>query len=782
MVEGPSGTEPRITANRRIGPANCPPATTADLGPDRKPTPLDGPRRRSARRTPTAHRHLGVPTEPGQRYCDGDVNYVSGVTVTPSQCAGSQREVTGINEKRLDIQGMRAVAVLLVVLFHAEIPGFGGGYVGVDVFFVISGFLISTHLLKSLRDHGRVGFGAFYARRARRLLPAAFVVIIATVLAARLLVSPIQFGYVIKDAIAATFYIPNLWFAYNATDYLAEKTPSLLLHYWSLGVEEQFYLLWPVLLAILFRFCTARWTLAIAMSALIVVSFAVCLYSTTYAQPDAFFLLPARVWEFGLGALVALALLDGRQLFAPRIAAALGWVGLLAIIGAAVVFTTKTVYPGSAVAIPVLGAALLIAAGTAPGGPARMLSVRPVTWIGDISYSLYLVHWPVLMLPVAAGAYMEHLPMWARIALAMACVPLAWLLYTYVEIPGQRIGWLTASRPRRTFGVAAAAMATVVVTALTAGMVVQSRLDNGRPAEPIVLSASPAGTGYVPANLVPALAEADNDHPVLYDNGCHRNLSQTDLADCVIGPNHGAPRVVLFGDSHAAQWYPALRPLAESGEVRLEAHTKSGCPAAPPPDIASTSCPTWVENVARRLAADPPALVILGNFGKLYLTDGENRGQRWREALTAAIERLPARSHLVLLADTPSTGTTPSICLARFTDDADYCGLDRTKALDSELRAVERAVAEKYENVSYIDFTELFCNATMCPSVIGDTLVYRDGSHITTEMSRVLSGAFIAAAESYLRPPSTGPTRPRQDILTMFKGSRPAPLRPVGVN
>lgn len=678
---------------------------------------------------------------------------------------------------------MRAVAVVLVVLFHAEIPGFGGGYVGVDVFFVISGFLISTHLLESLRTNGRIGFASFYARRARRLLPAAFVVIVATVLAARLLVSPIQFGYVVKDAMAAAFYMPNLWFAYNATDYLAEKTPSLFLHYWSLGVEEQFYLLWPVLLAILFRFFKARWTIAIAMSAIIVGSFAICQYSTTHAQPDAFFLLPARVWEFGLGALVALALLDGRKLFSPRIAAVLGWLGLAAIIGAGMVFTIKTVYPGSAVAIPVLGAALLIVAGTAPGGPAALLSVRPATWIGDVSYSLYLVHWPVLMLPVAAGAYMEHLPMWACSALALACVPLAWLLYTYVEIPGQRLSWLTTARPRRTFGVAVGAMATVVVTAVTAGLVVHPRLDHGYPAQPIVLSASPAGTGYVPTNLVPTLAEADNDRPVLYDSGCHRNLSQTELADCAIGSDPSAPRVVLFGDSHAAQWYPALRPLAESGEVRLESHTKSGCPAAPPANIASTSCPVWVENVAGKLAADPPALVILGNFSKLYFTDEDNRGQLWREALISAIERLPGQSHLVLMADTPSTGTTPSICLSRFVDDAGYCALDRTEALDSELRAVERSVAEQYENVSYVDFTELFCNATMCPSVIGDTLVYRDGSHITTEMSRALSGAFIAAAQSYLRPPTaTGPMPPGQDILTMFKSTRPAPLRPVGIN
>lgn len=684
-----------------------------------------------------------------------------------------------MRQKRLDIQGMRAVAVVLVVLFHAEIPGFGGGYVGVDVFFVISGFLISTHLLEALRNRGRIGFGAFYARRARRLLPAAFVVILATVLAARLLVSPIQFGLVVKDAIAATFYMPNLWFAYNATDYLAEKTPSLFLHYWSLGVEEQFYLLWPVLLAVLFRFCKARWSMAIAMSAIIVVSFAVCQHLTVTKQPDAFFLLPARVWEFGLGALVALALLDGRRLFPARVAAALGWLGLGAILGAGMVFTIGTVYPGSAVAIPVLGTALLIAAGNAPGGPAALLSVRPMTWIGDISYSLYLVHWPVLMLPVAAGAYMDHLPMWGRIALALACVPLAWLLYTFVEVPGQRLAWLTTAGPRRTLGAAAGAMATVVVTALAAGLLIQPKLDTGTHADPAVLAASPAGTGYVPNNLTPTLTEVDDDQPALYTNGCQRDLGETAVADCVIGANPSAPRVVLFGDSHAAQWYPALRPLAESGTIRLESHTKSGCPAAPPSSLPYASCPTWVDAVSARLRADPPELVLLGNFGRRYLADQDDRGRLWRDALTTAIGRLPAGSHLVLLADTPSTGVTPSICLARFSDDANYCALARSEALDAELRAVERGVAEQYDNVSYLDFTEMFCNPTVCPTIIGNTLVYRDGSHITTGFARALSGAFGAAVQGYVQPRAVSGPEPSQDILTVLKAPRPVPVKTV---
>ncbi len=199
---------------------------------------------------------------------------------------------------------MRAVAVALVVLFHAGgiPPGFGGGYVGVDVFFVISGFLISTHLLESLQNGGRIGYAGFYARRARRLLPAAFLVIVATLIAATIVVSPVQFGYVVKDAVAAALYVPNLLFAYNATDYLAEKTPSLFLHYWSLGVEEQFYLVWPVLLAFVFGRFALRWRFGFTLAGLTGASFLLCVWLTGFSQANAFFLLPARMWEFGLGA------------------------------------------------------------------------------------------------------------------------------------------------------------------------------------------------------------------------------------------------------------------------------------------------------------------------------------------------------------------------------------------------------------------------------------------------------------------------------------------------
>lgn len=653
----------------------------------------------------------------------------------------------GRRSKRLDIQGMRAVAVALVLLFHAEIPGFGGGYVGVDVFFVISGFLISTHLLEGLQRGGHIGYGAFYARRARRLLPAAFLVIVATLVASTVLVSPVQFRYVVKDAVAAALYIPNLLFAYNATDYLAEKTPSLFLHYWSLGVEEQFYLVWPVLLALVFGRFALGWRFGVTLAALTGVSFALCVWLTGFSQANAFFMLPARMWEFGLGALVAFGVLRRGRILPTSIAPLAGWLGLGAIVGTGVLFSTTTEYPGYAVVVPVAGAALLIAAGPVARGPAALLSVRPLTWLGDISYSLYLVHWPILMLPVAATGYMHSLPLWLRVVAATACVPLAWLLYRYVEQPGQRAVWLTGARSRRTFAVAAAGMAAIVVAGATASVAINPPLSVAKPFAHTSLSLKPAGTPYVPDNLNPGLDTAESDQPVVYTNGCHRSQWSTDAAGCLTGTDPAAPLVVLFGDSHATQWYPALAALAERGVIRLDSHTKSACPAVPIAIAHYAACAAWRSAVIDRLAGAKPDLILLAGYPRNYLSRSDDPAGDWGSALATLLDHLPKASRVGIFADTPSIGVTPSICLGRFVDDAPRCALPRAVALDRRIRETERELAAG-RPAAYLDYADYLCNDRTCPAIIGDTLVYRDGSHLTARMSAELAplvGADVTA-------------------------------------
>ncbi|MHA7663995.1 acyltransferase family protein [Mycolicibacterium sp. HS_4_1] len=631
----------------------------------------------------------------------------------------------------------------LVVLFHADVPGVGGGYVGVDVFFVISGFLISSHLLGELRDRGHIRYGAFYARRVRRLLPAALTVIVATVAAAACWVSPLQFGHVVKDAVAATFYVPNVVFAYRATDYLADKTPSLFMHYWSLGVEEQFYLLWPVLLVWLFGLCKQRTRRVAAIAGIVAVSFALCVWLTGFSQPNAFFILFPRMWEFGLGTLVAFALLNRERVFGDRVGAIAGWTGLAAIVGSGMLFSTATDYPGYAVAIPVAGTALLIAAGPVRRGPGALLSLRPCAWIGDISYSLYLVHWPVLVLPVAATGYQQTSPMWLRVAIVAACVSLAWLLYTYVEQPGQRLEWLNSARPRRTLTATVGAMVAVSAVVLAVAVAHHPALDAGRTAAQAALSLKPAGTPYVPNNLHPRLSAAESAQPVIYANHCHRDEWSTDPVGCVSGTNPSAPVVVLFGDSHAAQWYPALSKLAEQGLIRLDNRTKSHCPSAEIHAAHYSRCDRWREAVLASLAVSKPALIVLGGWGTSYVRDDADPTAHWRKALADTLERLPSPSRVAVLADTPATGVPPSYCLSLFLTDTQRCALPRTTALDDRVRRAEQELAAAGA-FTYLDYDDYLCNDSICPGILGDTLVYRDGHHMTTDISVELAPLIAA--------------------------------------
>ena len=651
-----------------------------------------------------------------------------------------------MRRQRGDIQGLRAVAVALVVLFHAGIPGFDGGYVGVDVFFVISGFLITTNLLEGLERTGRIGFAEFYARRARRLLPAALTVVALTVVAAAIWTSPLQLSYVFKEAIAATFYIPNILFAVRSTDYLGEKTPSLFLHYWSLGVEEQFYLVWPILLLFLFRFIKPRRRLIAAVVVLVLVSFAGCVWLTGVSQPYAFFLLPARAWEFGVGALCALALLHERSPVPPRLAAATGWIGLAGIAAGGTVLTHATTYPGYAVAIPVVGTALVIVgnATPTPTGPTALLSTRPFTYVGDISYSLYLIHWPALELPEAARGYMQPLPMWASALIALLCVPAAGLMYTFIEQPGRRARWLVNRRPRRTLAATAAGMALVtVLTAASSVVASRSQLDAGKAASATKIGPDPVGTTFVPNNLVPSLRNASSDNPAVYSNGCHRGYPSADASGCQFGDNRDAPLVALLGDSHAAQWFEPLHRLANEGRIRLDSNTKSACPAAIVKQKAYSECDIWRQAVIQRLAKDPPDVILLGNYATYYTSPAAYPEDDWRRAMLSTLVQLPSQSHVGIFADTPSTGVTPSMCLATFLDRADQCDLPREQALNSDARAAEESVVQG-ERVGYLDFTEFFCNEQNCPSIIGNTLVYRDGSHITATYSTELADEIMA--------------------------------------
>jgi len=695
---------------------------------------------------------------------------------------------------RPDLEGLRAIAVCLVLLYHAAVPGFGGGYVGVDVFFVLSGFLITGLLLRELEATGRISLSAFYARRLRRLLPAVALLILVTVVASVAVLSPLRAGDVAADGVAAALYASNLRFAAQATDYLqSELAPSPLLHLWSLGVEEQFYLFWPALLLLVAgarpRHPEARRDAVrrVGLLAMLVVigSFALSLWLTTASAPWAFFSLPSRAWELGIGSLLAVGAV--RLAALPRsLAAAAGWLGLLMIGAAGLVIDTSTPFPGVAALLPTIGTALAMLPGMtgARVGPARLLGWGLARFMGRISYSLYLWHWPILVLPTAMAGETLALPV--RVGLMLAAIPIAYASQRWLEDPIRR-GRLVGIVPRRNLVLAGALSITVATTSLGLGFVTTQRLaaatgaggsgasDVPLPAlgglatsEPTGGSTEPAPGptaepslppppgGPVPADLIPSLTAARDDLPSIYSDGCHLSQPATEIEECAFGDVASDTTVVLVGDSHAAQWFPALERLATERSWRLVSLTKSGCTPAwltvwnTNLKRAYTECDAWHEAVLARVASERPDLVIVatshpypsaGNGVELPPDDGAALAA----GLASTLERLaPLAGAVALIADTPKFDFDPPECLAGHLDDVLACTRPRGEMLDESWLAIEAAIAATH-GATIVDPTGWACPTDPCPSVVGRYLVYHDRHHLSTPYVTALRDRLAAA-------------------------------------
>ncbi|MEU4241638.1 acyltransferase family protein [Actinoplanes sp. NPDC026619] len=648
---------------------------------------------------------------------------------------------------RPDIEGLRAIAVLLVVAAHTGLPGVQGGFVGVDVFFVISGFLITSLLLREAERTGRISVPRFYARRAMRLLPAAAVVLVATLIAARLLMPLTRLGEFGKDALAATGYFANLRFAAIGTDYLqADQAPSPFQHFWSLAVEEQFYLVWPLLILAGAHLWRRRRPLAAVLAVLSVTSFVLSITETARSAPWAYFGPHTRAWELGAGALLALGI---RRV--PK-SALLGWAGLGAILLAAVLFDDSTAYPSWRALLPVAGAVALLAAGDKAQGVGWLLGLRPMQAIGRLSYSWYLWHWPVLMMFPAART-------WQKLLLAVGALGLAWLTYRFVENPLRH-----RRRPAlRSLSVGAAFSAAVAATAVLLVLLPHGVESAGRRADlrhTLATAKDPAAElaraieasramGALPANLLPKLTKAARDRPRVWDNGCHADTPVTVApTGCVFGDLNGAETVVLFGDSHAAQWFPAMEALATQRHWRLVELTKTSCTAADLPvwhdtlKRAYTECQAFHASALDRIARLRPSLVVIGSsFNYRPAQPAADVAGQWRAAWDRTFGALEATgARVAAIADTPYMGGPVPECLAEPAN-AGHAG-KCTRSLRSALRGPEqRQVFLAYAGrprTTVINPITWFCTDA-CPPVVGNLLVYRDSNHMTTTYSAALA-------------------------------------------
>ncbi|MFG3367032.1 acyltransferase family protein [Streptomyces sp. NPDC048156] len=696
----------------------------------------------------------------------------------PAPDTGRTPPLPGANRtgpaQRPDIQGLRALAVTLVVLGHAGVARFSGGYVGVDVFFVISGFLITSSLLRELSASDGISIRAFYARRALRLLPASALVVLVTLAGSWLFLSKIRFAEYMSDAFASALYAVNFRLAATGTDYLAEGSPpSPFQHFWSLAVEEQFYLVWPLLLLLGWRLSRRRRPLlAIPLVALCAVSLGLSIHVTGRSAPWAYFGSHTRAWELGTGALVALALLRPPRLPAG-VAVAMTWTGLACVIAAAVGFDADTPFPGTAAAVPVIGAALVIAGGASPAWPGarRMLTARPVTWLGGLSYSWYLWHWPFLVIgPKAldrpAGTHLQ-------LALGVAALLPAWLTLRLVENP-VRFHRALRGRPGRGLQLGLALTAVTASTALVAAAFPPS-ISSGEPAlvlKNAVASAPDPGarltqalgtTGTrLPANLTPPLTGITDVRSAVYRDGCHQNYASTSTPDfagtstpmCVYGDRSSKNVVVLFGDSHAAQWFPALNLLALQHHWKLISMTKASCKAATVTTLNAhrpyTTCDRWRADALARIEKLRPSLVLMSS------SDAGTPAKAMRDPLAGWTDgyvrtfRNLSRSgaQVVALLDTPWPREDVLDCAATHPLHLRDCSVRVPEALHDVTRRNATKAAARSTGVSVIDPQTWLCTSHGdCPVAVYDTFVYRDESHMAEGYAEAVAPVLGRALE-----------------------------------
>ena len=664
------------------------------------------------------------------------------------------------------VQGLRAIAVLLVVLYHFWPGRLTGGYVGVDVFFVISGFLITGHLFRELDTTGRVRLAQFWARRARRLLPAALLVLLfcALVVGTPYLFPLSGLPSETSQIVASTFYVENWTLAFDSTDYLAlTGDPTTVQHYWTLSLEEQFYLLWPlILLAAAWIGArrargTRRGAILAAIAIVTAASFVFCVVFTATDPAPAYFVTFARMWEFGLGAV--LALMPRRGADRPFVGILLGAVGIIAILAAGFLFDGQTPFPGYAALLPAGGAAAVIA-GASRGRwftPAGLLSLPPMQFVGGISYSLYLWHWPLIV--IAPSLPFWGLTIYHRVTLLAICFVLAWLTKRFVEDPVRNWRVLTSRRPRVTLWASLAAMALVAAVAGGAWLVNAPAYRAGvdaiaaTRADPPpcfgaadVLDPTCAGVGFGD-QILPSPGFAAADRPS--DEQCFVQLQDSRPVTCDFGSDTpDAPRVLLIGDSHAFQLLSTFQRMAEANGWHLTTLFKGACPWSTTPlstpGAFGAACAQWRENAKGVLAASDPDVVFTAALATTpYAADGhasvhDAAVAGYRDAWSTVTDRgIP----VVTVVDNPVWETDPNKCLRVHGIDA--CAGARDDVLKSQDPL--RDAAEGQPGVTLLDFTDVYCGAEACSPVVGGADVYRDQDHLTATFVDTLLPQYEAA-------------------------------------
>lgn len=666
--------------------------------------------------------------------------------------APATHSTTAGHSYRPEIDGLRSFAILPVLLFHFQIAGFEGGFIGVDIFFVISGFLIGGILWSELTRTGRVSLGRFYMRRIKRLAPAYFTVALVSLIIGWVFLLPFDFREFGKELLTATLYLSNIYFFQESGYFGGLAEDKILLHTWSLSVEEQFYIFLPLLLILM---ASLRRVIPGALIVIAIASLIACIAMTSYSQTAAFYLFPFRAWEMLAG--VLLAVYGQNRGWNWSVHPLLSWAGLALIIGGVIWIPSGETFPGALAMIPVLGTVLIIANGQNNNPVNKMMCLSPLVFIGWISYSLYLWHWPVVTFAHYYFGDDQSLTLVA--ALIALCFALAWVSWKFIETP-VRVADLSKLR---VFGTAAVAS----VAAVSVGMALY--LTDGIPNrfEPKVRTYIDASADFI----------QDWSRCITPSDGPFAGLET-----CPIGPE-GEPRVLVWGDSHARAFKEGLELAAFEHDTPALLIWRAGCPTAFGLEKVENSatraqneaCGAANRQMAQAFAQSDVAfdtVLLLGRW--TYYADGSGVGQDVEntisilpaagdttkpqaqivaQALQESVAQIAQDTEAVFVLrqvpeifDFNSVTLSRQLALGKVEPGPDLVSEHTIPRADVEERNVGAdmimSAVSDIANVTLIDSWPSFCTATECSAMHDGKAGYFDNNHITNSTARRVRDIF----------------------------------------
>lgn len=649
---------------------------------------------------------------------------------------------------REDLQGLRAFAIILVVLAHLGLPLFEGGFIGVDVFFVLSGYLITGLLLKEFYTTHSINFMQFYARRLRRLLPSLLLMLVVTIIVATLLVSPYELISKTKSAIYASTWTSNLYFAFSKIGYFSEmELQDLFLHTWSLSVEEQFYLIWPLfifscmfILKNVLKNTHHQKKLLIVLFIAFCTSFSLALYWSYNQSLWAFYLMPSRIWQFALGGIVFVSFEWWQQgksesrspLLFARIPTQL--LGLVLIVFSGILLAADMTYPGWWSLFPSIGTALVLA--RTQHLTNLILTNSVLTWIGDRSYAWYLWHWPVILI---ANTYNIGHTVIEAAFLATLSLIIASISYNIIEIPfwKGKFSKIPTGKSILASFLAMAISATLMLQMLNSEI---TKLEQNTP------------------NM---LISAPHDVPSIYTHGCDSWYENANINPCAFGTNDFNKTVVLIGDSILAQWFSLVTSTFQAPDWRVIVLTKSSCPMVDEDFFYDRIgkmyevCKKWRNNLFDTLLEIKPDAIIIGSAATYPFNE-----EQWIEGSKRIFSKLTdISSEIIVIPGTPALSFDGPSCLMRAQDkngdknilaQQNLCSETEIPSYIKTNNAFLFSAANDFENVKLLDLNSLVCPEGKCSAITTEGIVvFRDSQHITDTFARSLSPYAKTMIESF---------------------------------